>query len=73
MHSYTFSEAKQNFSSVLEQAKKDGSVQISGLDGQMFMITPVNAKKSPLDIKGVNLNLTSEEIVGYVREGRERS
>lgn len=73
MHIYTFSEAKQNFSSALDQAKKEGHVQISGLDGQTFIISPVIPKKSPLDIAGVNLNLTSEEIVAYVREGRERS
>ena len=72
MHVYTFSEAKKNFSSVLDLAKKEGHVQISGLDGQTFIITPVISKKSPLDIGGVNLNLTPEEIVAYVREGIER-
>jgi hypothetical protein len=29
--------------------------------------------KSPLDIAGVDLNLSTDEIVDYVREGRERS
>ncbi|MCX7098353.1 MAG: hypothetical protein NTV43_10675 [Methylococcales bacterium] len=72
MHSYTFSEAKQNFSAVLNQAKKEGRVQISGPDGQPFMLTPVNSEKSPLDIPGIDLNLTGEEIVDYVRASRER-
>ncbi len=73
MHSYTFLEAKQNFSSVLDLAKKEGHVQISDQDGQTFILTPVTVKKSPLDITGVNLNVTAEEIVTYIREGRERS
>jgi antitoxin (DNA-binding transcriptional repressor) of toxin-antitoxin stability system len=72
MHVYTFSEAKQNFSSLLDQAKEDGAVQIARKDGQLFMLTPVTPKKSPLDITGVDLNLTRDEIVGFVREGRDR-
>jgi antitoxin Phd len=72
MHVYTFSEAKQNFSSLLDQAKEDGAVQIARKDGQLFMLTPVTTKKSPLDITGVDLNLTIDEIVGFVREGRDR-
>ena len=28
--------------------------------------------KSPLDIAGVDLNLSTNEIVDYVREGREK-
>ena len=72
MHSYTFSEAKQNFSAVFDQARKEGRVQISGPDGQPFMLTLVNSEKSPLDIPGIDLNLTSEEIVDYVRASRER-
>jgi antitoxin (DNA-binding transcriptional repressor) of toxin-antitoxin stability system len=72
MHVYSFSEAKQNFSSLLDQAKEDGAVQIARKDGQLFMLTPVTTKKSPLDITGVDLNLTMDEIVGFVREGRDR-
>ncbi len=72
MHVYTFSEAKQNFSSLLDQAKEDGAVQIARKDGQLFMLTAVTTKKSPLDITGVDLNLTMDEIVGFVREGKDR-
>jgi antitoxin Phd len=72
MHVYSFSEAKQNFSSLLDQAKEDGAVQIARKDGQLFMLTPVTTKKSPLDITGVDLNLTMDEIVGFVREGGDR-
>jgi hypothetical protein len=36
------------------------------------MLTPATPKKSPLEITGVNLNLTADEIVDFVREGRDR-
>jgi hypothetical protein len=35
------------------------------------MLIPATPKKSPLDITGVDLNMTSEEVVGFVREGRD--
>ena len=72
MHVYTFSEAKQKLSTLLDQAKEEGAVQIARKDGQLFMLTPVASKKSPLDISGVDLDLTADEIVGFVREGRDR-
>ena len=70
MHAYNFSEAKQNLSSVFEQAVLEGSVQIKGEDGRIFMLTPVTEKKSPLDIQSVSLDLTADEIVGFIHESR---
>jgi hypothetical protein len=72
MHVYTFSEAQLNFSSLLDQAKEEGAVQIIRKDGQLFTLMPATPNKSPLDITGFDLNLTSDEIVGFVREGRDR-
>ncbi len=72
MHVYTFSEAKQNFSNLLDQAQEEGAVQITRKDGQLFMLMPVTPKKSPLDIAGVDLHLSNEEIVCLVREGRDK-
>jgi hypothetical protein len=71
MHVYNFSEAKQNFNSIFEQAVLDGGVQINGEDGQIFVLTPITVKKSPLDIKSVALDLTANEIVGFIHEGRK--
>lgn len=72
MHVYSFSEAKQNFSALLNQAQEEGAVQIARKDGQLFMLMPVTPKKSPLDITGVELNLSTDEIVDFVRESRDR-
>jgi PHD/YefM family antitoxin component YafN of YafNO toxin-antitoxin module len=72
MTTYTFSEARQNFASILEKAKTEGKVLIKRKDGSLFAIQPVTKKESPLDVEGINLGLTSSEIVDIVREVRER-
>jgi PHD/YefM family antitoxin component YafN of YafNO toxin-antitoxin module len=72
MREYSFTEARQHFASILEEAKKEGVVCIKKRDGEAFYIKPVTPKQSPLDVEGVNLGVTSSEIVDVVREGRER-
>jgi len=72
MRIYTFSEARQNFASILEKAKTEGRVLIKRKDGSLFAIQPLTKKDSPLDVEGINIGLTSSEIVDIVREVRER-
>jgi len=72
MKVYTFSEARQNFASVLNNAQKEGAVRITRRDGRAFTIQPVQESPSPLAVKGVNLKLRRSEIVAAVRESRER-
>jgi antitoxin (DNA-binding transcriptional repressor) of toxin-antitoxin stability system len=73
MNVYTFSEARQKLASILERARKDGEVQIQRRDGQSFVLKPIKTTKSPLDVPGINLNLSSKDIVDIVREMRERN
>ena len=72
MEVYTFSEARQKFAAVLEQAWNSGEVRIRRRDGQEFTLKPVQKKKSPLDVEGIDLSLSAREIVDIVREIRER-
>ncbi len=72
MKVYTFSQARQNFASILEEAKREGEVRIKRKDGTVYSIRPVQKKESPLDVEGVDLSLTAEEIVAAIREIRER-
>lgn len=72
MKVYTFSEARQKFSSVLDSAQVEGAVKITRRDGRAFLIRPVQESLSPLNVKGVKLDLSRDEIVSSVREGRER-
>lgn len=73
MKVYTYSEARQSFAALLEQARREGAVRIRRRDGQMFVLRPETPSGSPLDIEGVDLGLTAEEIVAFVREGRRES
>jgi hypothetical protein len=73
MKSYTFSEARGNFATVLEEAKRDGAVEIRRRDGSVFRIMATrNPKSSPLDVKGVRVGMSSSELTEIVRKGRER-
>ncbi len=69
---YTYTEARQKLASLLNQAVTEGEVHIQRRDGQVFVLRPAEEFQSPLNIEGVNLNLTAEEIVAFVHEGRRK-
>ena len=69
---YTYSEARQNLATLLEEARTQGEVRVKRRDGQEFVIKPVRSKKSPMDVPGVDSDLKVDEIVAAVRESRER-
>ena len=73
MKIYTYSDARQKFSSVLELAQKEGKVLIKRRDGRMFSIRPERAKKSPLDVPGIKTRVSTQEIVDTLREERGRT
>ena len=70
MNTYTFSEARQKLASLLEQAARSGEVRIKRRDGQVFVIRPQKRKGSPLNVGGVDLNLTRDEILKSIKESR---
>ncbi len=72
MNVYTFSEARQKLATVLDEAQRKGAVRIKRRDGSEFEIAPVRSRTSPLDVQGIDLGLSAEEIVAAVRETRER-
>jgi hypothetical protein len=73
MKEFTYSEAREQFSSLLDRAKKEGAVRIRRRDGQIFVLRPEKIAKSPLDVPGINLNLSRDEIVELVRAGRREA
>jgi predicted house-cleaning NTP pyrophosphatase (Maf/HAM1 superfamily) len=70
MKVFTDSEARQNLEQLLGEAQKDGAVGIRQKDGQTFILRPENISESPLNVAGLNLPITTEEIIGFVHEGR---
>jgi antitoxin Phd len=69
---YTFSEARQRLATVLEEAQRKGPVRIKRRDGSEFEAALVRSRKSPLDVEGVDLGLSAEEIVSAIRETHTR-
>lgn len=72
MNIYSYSEARQKLASLLDKAKKEGRVLIKRKDGSLFELKLITGKKSPLDVKGVNINIKREEIINILREIRDR-
>ena len=77
MKSYTYSEARGIFATVLEETERDGAVEIRRRDGAVFRILPAptskgRSKASPLNVKGVKLGVSTADLVAVVRGGRER-
>lgn len=70
MKTYTYSEARQRLASLLDQAGRDGRVQIRRQDGSTFVLQPVVTSRSPLDVPGVRSSLQRGELVAMIREER---
>ena len=70
MKVYTYSEAERDLSAAMNVAQKDGEVRISLGDGRVFALSPVAPEKSPLDVEGVDVDMTTDEIVELIRELR---
>lgn len=73
MNVYTYSEARRNLASVLDEAEREGEVRITRRDGSSFSLQPT-PKGSPFDdvepVSGTDITLA--ELNAWVREGRER-
>lgn len=67
---YTYTEARQNFASLLDKAADEGEVRVKRRDGQVFVIRPERTTVSPLDVEGIDLNLSADEILQFIAESR---
>ena len=72
MEVYTYSEARQKFAEVLEQAETSGKVLIRRKDGRTFALIPEKNVSSPLNVPSIKADISTQEIVDLIREGRER-
>lgn len=70
MKEFTDSNAHRHFAELLDRARRDGAVRIRRRDGQVFVLRPDVRQGSPLDVEGVDLGLTTDEIVALAHEGR---
>lgn len=73
MKTYTYSEARQQFATVLDEAWRAGQVRIRRRDGQVFIVQPAASDRSPLDVPGVDVGLEPGEVVEWLRAEKEDS
>ncbi|MFH0976385.1 MAG: type II toxin-antitoxin system prevent-host-death family antitoxin [Spirochaetota bacterium] len=69
MKVYTYSEARQRLSEVLDIALKE-EVIVKRRGGETFSIVYKKNKKSALDVPGINLNVSTKDILDAVKESR---
>lgn len=72
MKVYTYSEARQRLARLLDEAGKRGEIRIKRRDGSEFTVRPIPTRGSPLNVAGVDTGVTRDDIVGAIRESRER-
>ena len=71
MKLYTYSTARQRLAEVLEEASREGEVQIRRQDGRVYAVTPVETSvQSPFaNVAGRSVNgVTSKDLLRTVRE-----
>ncbi len=72
MNTYTYSQARQNLALILEKAKTEGSVLIKRKDGIVFELKQIKNDKSPLDVEGIDIKITKNEILDTIKEIRQK-
>lgn len=70
MQIYTYSEARQKLSSVLDKAESTGKVIIRRKDGRTFALIPEQTRRCPLDVPSIRASISTEELVDIVRKER---
>ena len=75
MEIYSYSEARQKLSSVLDEAESTGKVFIRRRDGRTYALVPERTPTSPLDmnVPSVSANISTQEVVALIRRERGRT
>ena len=73
MKLYTYSDARQQFASVLDTASREGKVLIRRRDGSLFALVPEPKSNSPFDVESISTDIKTSEIVATIREERRRT
>jgi len=69
MKVYTYSEARQKFSMVLDIARFE-DVIIKRRGGETFKVIFTKSPKSPFDVAGIKTKATTKDILNAVKESR---
>jgi len=69
MKVYTYSEARQKLSMILDMARSE-EVLIKRRGGETFKVVLKQSKKSPFDVQGIKTKATTQDILDAVNESR---
>ncbi len=72
MRVFTYSEARQKLSRVLDLARTE-EVIIKRRGGEVFRVVYESPTESPFDVPGVKTKATTQDILDAIRESRERA
>ena len=70
MKIYTYSEARQKLSELLDLATEE-DVVIKRRDGRTFTVSERPKSSSPLDVPGIDVKISTQDILDAVAEGRK--
>lgn len=65
-----YSQARRKMPSLLDRMIEQREGRMKRRDGQSFVIRPEPREGSPLDVEGVDLGITTDEILDFIQEGR---
>jgi hypothetical protein len=68
----TYPETQENLSALLERVREEGEIRMRRTDGHVSVLKPEKPECSALDAAGIDLGISTKEIVEFVREERER-
>lgn len=71
MKKYTYSQARQRLSEVLDTARRE-EVIITRRGGEAFRLTHETLPKSPFDVQCIKTRATTRDILDAVKESRRR-
>jgi hypothetical protein len=71
MNMYTYTQARKKLADLLDEAKERGKVMIRRRDGSIFALSAEKNDGSPLNVEGVDTDISREDIVSAVRTSRK--
>jgi hypothetical protein len=67
---YSYEKAKKSFDLVFKKATIDGKVAIRK-DNDLYILMPASKDASPLDVEGVDMDISSKDIIQFIHESRK--
>jgi len=72
MRVYNYTDVCNNLSGLLDEAKKNQDVMIKSKTGELFIVQLASQKGSAYNLPNIDLGLSRDEIINYIKEVRER-